>query len=117
MFDTRPSIRDDSGAPAERTPLRPIALTVQEPTTGCFQWVLMESSGQAAVFDLHVARGEDTFPSYGQALKAGYEALVLLSQRSKHGPRALRASGHDTEGERGEISAAPKPRPLASHKS
>lgn len=91
---------------AEHTHLRHIALTAIEPDPGCFVWLLMESTGDAVVFDKEVSASEETYPSYGQALKAGYEALVLLSERSAQGPRAAgEDESADSVGEGGEIGA------------
>jgi hypothetical protein len=81
-----PMHKPDEGS-ADRSHLRHIALTVIEPDPGCFAWLLMESTGDAVVFDQEVQAGEETYPSYGQALQAGYDALVGLSE-PRDGPRA-----------------------------
>jgi len=88
------------------THLRHIALTVIEPDPGCFVWVLMESTGDAVVFDQELTAAGETSPSYAQALKAGYEALLRLSSKPEDGPRAAgEDESMDPVEEGGEIGA------------
>ena len=70
------------------TDLRAIALTVAETDAGRYIWVLLESSGPAGVYDLPVDRSAADWPSYSEALREGAGALMQLSLRSPHGPRA-----------------------------
>jgi hypothetical protein len=74
------------------THLRHIALTVDEGDPGCFTWLLMESSGDAVVFDLAVAGSPHPFPRYSEALRQGYGALLAMADSKADGPRA---SGED----------------------
>jgi hypothetical protein len=74
------------------THLRHIALTVDEGDPGCFTWMLMESSGDPVVFDLEVAASKHPFPSYSEALRQGYDALLAIADSKADGPRA---SGED----------------------
>jgi hypothetical protein len=69
--------------------LRSIALTVDEGDLGCFTWLLMESLGDAIVFDIHLASAETPEPTCGAALHAGYQALLkLVKDDPINGPRA-----------------------------
>jgi hypothetical protein len=63
---------------------------------GCFTWLLMESSSDEVVFDVEVAASEHPFPSYSEALRHGYDALLATAD-SKADSKAdgPRASGED----------------------
>jgi hypothetical protein len=66
--------------------LRRIALTVEEPETGCFMWLLMESTGDAVVFDVQLAVSR-VYSTYLEALVAGQHALLHLVPDLAAGPR------------------------------
>ncbi len=72
--------------------LRRIALTVQEDAPGCFRWMLLESTGDAVVYDRPVAASNEPCMCYASALKSGQAALLRLAQDMAIGPRA---SGED----------------------
>lgn len=100
-----PMQRPAEGA-GERTHLRHIALTVIEADPGCFSWILMESTGEVVVFDEEVAGSAGPYPSYAQALKDGYEALLAMAADQKAGPRASgEDESEDPVEESGEIGA------------
>ncbi len=70
------------------THLRRLALTVDEGDPGCFTWLIMESTGDAVVFDQEVAHAEGPEPSYQEALRQGFHALNDYSiQDPLNGPR------------------------------
>lgn len=66
--------------------LRRLALTVREPAPGQFVWAILESTGDAIVFDEEVAAGKPV-ATYGQALRNGVEALARIPEGSSQGPR------------------------------
>lgn len=66
--------------------LRRLALTVREPSPGQFLWVILESTGDAVVFDEEVQTGTPV-ATYGLALRHGVEALARLPEGSSQGPR------------------------------
>ena len=54
--------------------LRPIALTVNEPSPGLFHWSLLESSGERSVFNRRVAaagHGPQPFTKLAHAPRSG----------------------------------------------
>lgn len=67
--------------------LRSIALTVDENDPGQFTWLLMESQGDAIVFDVELDCAPEPVGSYAQALQAGYERLLSLAKDKATGPR------------------------------
>ncbi|RZJ25473.1 MAG: hypothetical protein EOO54_06215 [Haliea sp.] len=67
--------------------LRSIALTVEENEPGQFNWLLLESQGDAVVFDVELECCEAPYPTYAKALKAGYERLAALGTDADRGPR------------------------------
>lgn len=67
--------------------LRSIALTVEESSPGQFSWLLLESQGDAIVFDVEIECADEAYPSYVKALKAGYERLAALGENEDRGPR------------------------------
>ena len=79
---------DSPESPDSADYLRSIALTVEEDEPGHFTWVLLESQGDAVVFDVELACGEQAFPSYRQALEAGFDALTDMCDDKNAGPRA-----------------------------
>lgn len=102
-----PAARPPEG-PVDRTHLRPIALTVDETDPGCFTWILMESSGDAVVFDLEVAAAEAPFPTYDLALADGYQELLRLARDPKIGPRATSEDENADPVEEGGAIGAPR---------
>lgn len=68
--------------------LRPIALTVHEPSPGLFHWALLESSGERAVFDRRLAAADEPYDSFDKAARAGLLNWVRLAgDDARHGPR------------------------------
>lgn len=74
--------------------LRSIALTVEENEPGAFTWLLLESQGDAVVFDVELACAEEVFDSYQKALEAGFDHLLALGDAA-HGPRESGADDDD----------------------
>jgi hypothetical protein len=69
--------------------LRPIALTVVEPSPGLFHWALLESKGNA-VFDQRVAAADEPYDSFDKAARAGLLNWTRLAgDDPRHGPRAV----------------------------
>lgn len=69
------------------TYLRTISLSVDEADTGCFYWVLMESTEDATVFN-ELSAAQESAPTYEAALDAGVLALKALADNLSIGPRA-----------------------------
>ena len=70
--------------------LRPIALTVDEPSPGLFHWVLLESSGVLSVFDRRVAAADEPYDSFDKAARAGLLNWVRLAGDDvRRGPRTM----------------------------
>lgn len=69
-----------------RGQLLPIALTVEQHEAGDYFWVLLESYDEPREFDslLEAATG---FPTYAEALQAGFVVLKGLSEDLNVGPR------------------------------
>ena len=68
--------------------LRPIALTVNEPSPGLFHWALLESQGEHAEFDSRFAMAEEPYDSFEKAARAGMlNWLRLAGDDAKRGPR------------------------------
>ncbi|MDB5965844.1 MAG: hypothetical protein JWQ72_2344 [Polaromonas sp.] len=74
--------------PAPSTHLRHIALTIEEDDPGLFFWVLIESTGDAVVFDKGVSHSEHGYLTYERALDEGVRSLkALCDGKREHGPR------------------------------
>lgn len=54
--------------------LRNLALTVDEGDPGQFTWIIIESEGDAVVYDETHSHGQGHYPTYVQALNAGVKA-------------------------------------------
>ncbi len=68
--------------------LRPIALTVNEPSPGLFHWALLESQGEHAEFGSRFAMAEEPYDSFEKAARAGMlNWLKLAGDDTKRGPR------------------------------
>jgi len=68
--------------------LRPIALTVNEPSPGLFHWALLESSGEMTVFDRRVAAADEPYDSFEKAARAGLLNWARMAGEDvRHGPR------------------------------
>jgi hypothetical protein len=75
--------------------LRPIALTVDEPSPGLFHWALLESSGERALFNRRVAAAEEPYDSFDKAARAGLLNWVRLAGDDvRHGPRTVEVRTH-----------------------
>ncbi|MGJ7523658.1 hypothetical protein ACSFA0_24500 [Variovorax sp. LT1P1] len=73
--------------------LRRISLSVDEPDPGCFYWLLMESTEDAAIW-AELQASEQRYDSYSAALRAGLAVLERLGS-AKFGPR-LTGEDEDT---------------------
>lgn len=72
---------------ARRSHLRLLALSVEEQGSGKFVWCLRESTGDAVVFE-SVRRPANNFPSYSEAMAAGYaEWQRMVASDADNGPR------------------------------
>ena len=70
--------------------LRPIALTVNEPSPGLFHWSLLESSGERSVFNRRVAAADEPYDSFDKAARAGLLNWVRLAGDDvRRGPRTV----------------------------
>ena len=69
--------------------LRSIALTVDENTPGQFTWLLLESQGDAIVFDVELECAQQSMSRYEDALRAGFERLLALGRDRARGPREM----------------------------
>lgn len=68
--------------------LRPVALTVSEPSPGLFHWALLESQGEHAEFEKRFAIAEEPYDSFEKAARAGIlNWLKLAGEDTKRGPR------------------------------
>lgn len=75
--------------------LRPIALTVHEPSPGLFHWTLLESSGERSVFNRRVAAADEPYDSFDKAARAGLlNWLRLAGDDVRHGPRTAEVRTH-----------------------
>ena len=75
--------------------LRPIALTVHEPSPGLFHWALLESSGERSVFNSRVAAADEPYDSFDKAARAGLLNWVRLAGDDvRHGPRTVEVRTH-----------------------
>ena len=75
--------------------LRPIALTVHEPSPGLFHWALLESSGERSVFDRRVAAADEPYDTFDKAARAGLLNWVRLAGDDvRHGPRTVEVRTH-----------------------
>lgn len=71
--------------------LRRLTVFVDEPETGDFFWVLIESTDDAAIWS-DVKASEESFPTWIQAWQAGTAELMKSIKDQNTGPRA---SGED----------------------
>ena len=68
--------------------LRPIALTVTEPTPGLFHWLLLESSDDSRLFERCVMAAEEPYDSFDKAARAGLlQWTRLAADELRRGPR------------------------------
>lgn len=75
------------------TYLRPIALTVDEPSPGLFQWALLESSSGPPLYDRPILAAEEPYDSFEKAARAGLIKWTRLAgDDPRHGPRGHEAS-------------------------
>ena len=89
------------------TPLRALALTVEEAGRGEFRWRILEGHGNPRVFE-SVSCSDTSFSAYDTALATGYGELQrLIGPDLQYGPRS------DADGEAGRISIAAAPGPKA----
>ncbi|MFC5523138.1 hypothetical protein [Polaromonas jejuensis] len=69
------------------TPLRTLALTVEEAGRGEFRWRILESHGNPQVFE-PVSCSDTSFSAYDTALATGYGELQrLIGPDLQYGPR------------------------------
>jgi hypothetical protein len=73
--------------------LRNIALTIDEGDPGQFTWMLVESDGDAVVFDKTLSHSEEHFATYVEALDAGVKAWKALVNLAN----GLRVEGEDED--------------------
>ena len=70
--------------------LRPIALTVNEPSPGLFHWALLQSNDTSRVFDHRFVMAEEPYDSFEKAARAGMlNWLRLAGDDTKRGPRIV----------------------------
>jgi hypothetical protein len=70
--------------------LRNLALTVDEGEPGEFTWIIMESDGDAVVYDETRSHSQGHYPSYEKALDEGVKAWkAMCAGQLQHGPRAI----------------------------
>ena len=75
--------------------LRPIALTVDEPSPGLFHWALLESNGERSVFNRRVAAADEPYDTFDKAARAGLLNWVRLAGDDvRHGPRTVEVRTH-----------------------
>lgn len=75
--------------------LRPIALTVHEPSPGLFHWALLESSGERSVFNRRVSAADEPYDSFDKAARAGLLNWVRLAgDDARRGPRTVEVRTH-----------------------
>lgn len=67
--------------------LRSIALTVEENEPGQFTWLLLESQGDAIVFDTELQVADQPLSTYEAALRQGMERMLALGRDASRGPR------------------------------
>lgn len=68
--------------------LRPIALTVNEPSPGLFHWALLDNNDDKMVFDHRFVMAEEPYDSFEKAARAGLlNWLKLAGDDTQHGPR------------------------------
>ena len=90
------------------TPLRALALTVEEAGRGEFRWRILEGHGNPRVFE-PVSCSDISFAAYDTALATGYGELQrLIGPDLQYGPRS------DADGETERINLATAPRPKAA---
>jgi len=95
------------------TPLRPIALHVEEPAEGDFRWVLNERDARGRWVELD--RASAPAGTYRQAMADGLLALQALAQDLDAGPRRAAEEEADADAEDGQADdgdTAPKKRTL-----
>ncbi len=96
------------------THLRPIALTVEEPSPGLFHWTLMESSSGPPLYDRPVLAAEEPYDSFEKAARAGLMNWTRMAgDDPRHGPRSREESlplepapGPWSRGQRSDASTA-----------
>jgi hypothetical protein len=90
------------------TPLRSLALTVEEASPGEFRWRILESQGSSLKFE-SVACSDMSFAAYDTALATGYGELQrFIGPDLQYGPRSEADSATEF------ISIAPLARPRAN---
>jgi hypothetical protein len=90
------------------TPLRSLALTVEEASPGEFRWRILESQGSSLDF-ASVACSDMSFAAYDTALATGYGELQrFIGPDLQYGPRSEADSATQF------ISIAPVARPRAN---
>lgn len=73
---------------------RRLAVFVDRPSPGHFNWILLESTDDPAVW-LDLETGDDTFDNWRDAYDAGNEALMAYVDDELEGP--VEASPDDTD--------------------
>jgi hypothetical protein len=68
--------------------LRNLALTVDEGDPGHFTWIIIESDGDAVVYDETHSHSQEHYATYVEALDAGVKAWKALVPDLANGPRA-----------------------------
>jgi hypothetical protein len=69
--------------------LRPIALTVDEPSPGLFHWALLASSSGPPLFDRPVLAAGDPYDSFEKAARAGLMNWTRMAgDDPRSGPRS-----------------------------
>jgi hypothetical protein len=66
----KPKVKSNKDSPMA-TYLRLIALTVDEPSPGVFQWALLESSSGPPLYDRPILATEEPYDSFEKAARAG----------------------------------------------
>lgn len=70
-----------------RTPLRRLAVLVDEPTDESFHWVLIEATGEYIETWIEVQQSDELFDTYHEAMAAGLLALQGAVEDLDVGPR------------------------------
>lgn len=68
-------------------PLRKISLTVIEPTTGYFQWQLLESSQELPFDWVEMRKSESYYNEWLDAFNEGFDAVLSFTRDGRNGPR------------------------------
>ncbi len=69
------------------TPLRRLAVLVDEPTDGAYRWVLIEAAGEYIESWIEVAKSQEVYGKYHAAMAAGLRALQAQIADLDLGPR------------------------------